>query len=106
LYTNTILPNIFLMRDAIEASILPMYTDGVKRMIDIDISEIPALQDDMKAQADALNAMWWITPNEKRDIQMFEELDMPGMDDIIVDGGKMLLSEIAMPSVTDVTMPE
>ena len=106
LYTNTILPNIFLMRDAIEASILPMYTDGVKRMIDIDISEIPALQDDMKAQADALNAMWWITPNEKRDIQMFEELDMPGMDDIIVDGGKMLLSEIALPPVTDVTMPE
>jgi hypothetical protein len=60
----------------------------------------------MKAQADALNAMWWITPNEKRDIQMFEELDMPGMDDIIVDGGKMLLSEIALPPVTDVTMPE
>ena len=106
LYTNTILPNIFLMRDAIEQSILPMYTDNVKRMIDIDISEIPALQDDMKAQADALNAMWWITPNEKRDIQMFEELEMPGMDEIIIDGGKQLLTDLSIPPVNDVTMPE
>jgi len=105
LYTNTILPNIFLMRDAIEASILPIYNDGVKRMIDIDISEIPALQEDMKAQADALNAMWWITPNEKRDIQMFEELDMPGMDEIIIDGGKQLLTDLSIPPVEDVTIP-
>jgi hypothetical protein len=68
--------------------------DGVKRTIEIDISEIPALQDDMKAQADALNAMWWITPNEKREIQQFEEIDNPLMNQIIIDGGKQLLIDL------------
>lgn len=106
LYTNTILPNIYLFRDALEQGILPMYNDGVKRIIDIDISEIPALQEDMKMQADALNAMWWITPNEKRDIQMFEKLDNPLMDSIIIDGGKQLLDDLGIPPVSDVTMPE
>ena len=68
--------------------------DNVKRTIEIDISEIPALQDDMKAQADALNAMWWITPNEKREIQQFEEIDNPLMNQIIIDGGKQLLVDL------------
>jgi hypothetical protein len=58
----------------------------------------------MKAQADALNAMWWITPNEKRDIQMFQELDEPLMNKILVDQSKMLLTDLGM--VQDVTMPE
>ena len=54
----------------------------------------------MKKQAEALNSMWWITPNEKRDIQQFEELDDPAMDQILVDSNKMLLSEMgAIPNV-------
>jgi HK97 family phage portal protein len=96
LYTNSILPNIFLFRDAIIHGVLtlPKFMDGVKRTIEIDISEIPALQDDMKAQADALNAMWWITPNEKREIQQFEEIDNPLMNQIIIDSGKQLLIDL------------
>lgn len=104
LYTNTILPNIYLLRDAIINGILPLYNDGIKRTIEIDISEIPAMQDDMKMQADALNAMWWITPNEKRDIQQFEELDEPLMNQILIDGGKMLLTDLGV--VPDVIIPE
>ena len=42
----------------------------------------------------------------KRDIQMFEELEMPGMDEIIIDGGKQLLTDLSIPPVNDVTMPE
>lgn len=96
LYTNSILPNIYLFRDALLNGVLtlPKFMDGVKRTIEIDISEIPALQDDMKAQADALNAMWWITPNEKREIQQFEEIDNPLMNQIIIDGGKQLLIDL------------
>ena len=99
-YTNSILPNIYLFKEAILNAILPLYTDGIKRTIEIDLSEIPALQEDMKKQAEALNSMWWITPNEKRDIQQFEELDDPAMDQILVDSNKMLLSEMgAIPNV-------
>ena len=80
-----------------------MYMDEIKRTIEIDISEIPALQDDMKQQAEALNTMWWITPNEKRDIMQFEELEDPMMNQIIIDGGKQLLDDLT--PVADVIMP-
>jgi HK97 family phage portal protein len=104
LYTNSILPNIYLFRDALMKGVIPMYaTDGVKRTIEIDLSEIPALQEDMKMQADALNAMWWTTPNEKRDMMGFEELAEPMMDQIIIDSGKQLITDLG--AVPDVTMP-
>jgi len=104
LYTNSILPNIYLFRDAIVNGVIPMYAvDGLKRTIEIDLSEIPALQEDMKMQADALNAMWWTTPNEKRDMMGFEELLEPMMDQIIIDSGKQLITDLGM--VPDVTMP-
>ena len=103
LYTNSILPNIYLFRDALVNGITPMYMDGIKRTIEIDISEIPALQDDMKQQAEALNTMWWITPNEKRDIMQFEELEDPMMNQIIIDGGKQLLDDLT--PVADVIIP-
>lgn len=104
LYTNSILPNIYLFRDALLKGVVPMYAmDGVKRTIEIDLSEIPALQEDMKMQADALNSMWWTTPNEKRDMMGFEELEEPMMDQIIIDAGKQLITDLG--AVPDVTMP-
>jgi len=104
LYTNSILPNIYLFRDAIVKGVIPTYAmDGVNRTIEIDLSEIPALQEDMKMQADALNAMWWTTPNEKRDMMGFEELEEPMMDQIIIDAGKQLITDLG--AVPDVTMP-
>jgi HK97 family phage portal protein len=104
LYTNSVLPNIYLFRDALLKGIVPVYaTDGVKRTIEIDLSEIPTLQENMKMQADALDAMWWTTPNEKRDMMGFEELDEPMMNQIIIDGGKQLITDLG--AVPDVTMP-
>lgn len=103
LYTNSILPNIHLFRDALIRGILPMYQDGVQRTIEIDISDIPAMQDDMKTQAEALSAMWWITPNEKREIQDFEMIDEPVMNQIIIDSGKQVITDLTI-SVDDLPM--
>jgi len=102
LYTNSILPNIHLLKDALVKGILPLYNDGLNRTIEIDLSGIPALQEDMKMQADALISMWWVTPNEKRDMMGFEQLGDPTMDQIIIDSGKQLLTDLA--AVADVTM--
>ena len=104
LYTNTILPNIHLFRDAMVKSVAPLFADRIKRTIEIDLSTIPALQQDMKTQADALNAMWWVTPNEKRDLMEFETLEDPLMNQILIDSGKMLLSDLG--AVPDVIIPE
>lgn len=103
LYTNSILPNIHLFRDALIKGILPMYQDGISRTLEIDISDIPAMQDDMKTQAEALSAMWWITPNEKREIQDFEMIDEPVMNQIIIDSGKQVITDLTI-SVDDLPM--
>jgi len=103
LYTNSILPNIYLLRDALVTQIAPLFGLNKKRTIEIDLSEIPSLHADLKQQAEALNAMWWVTPNEKRDIMQFEELPDPLMDQILIDGNKILLSDLG--AVADVTMP-
>ena len=104
-YTNSILPNIYLFKEALLASIVPMYYDNVKRTIEVDLSEIPALQEDMKQQAEALDKMWWITPNEKREIQMFEEINEPIMNQIIVDSGRQLLVDLD-PNIEPLTVYE
>jgi len=104
LYTNSILPNIHLFRDALIRGILPMYQDGVQRTIEIDISDIPAMQDDMKTQAEALSAIWWITPNEKREIQDFEIIEEDVMNQIIIDSGKQVITDLTM-TVPDLPMP-
>lgn len=103
LYTNSILPNIHLFRDALIRGILPMYQDGISRTLEIDISDIPAMQDDMKTQAEALSSMWWITPNEKREIQDFEMIDEPIMNQIIIDSGKQVITDLTI-SVDDLPM--
>jgi len=103
LYTNSILPNIHLFRDALIRGILPMYQDGISRTLEIDISDIPAMQDDMKTQAEALGAMWWIKPNEKREIQDFEMIDEPIMNQIIIDSGKQVITDLGV-TVEDVTV--
>ena len=103
LYTNSILPNIYLLRDALVNDVASTYTDGIKRTIEIDLSNVSSLNEDMKTQAQALDQMWWITPNEKRDMQQFDELMDPLMDQIIIDSNKMLLSDFG--AVQDVAMP-
>jgi HK97 family phage portal protein len=104
LYTNSILPNIYLLRDALVNQIAPLFGTDKKRTIEIDLSEIPSLHEDLKKQADALDAMWWVTPNEKRDIMQFESLPDPLMDQILISNNKMLLSDLGM--VQDVTPPQ
>lgn len=104
LYTNSILPNIYLLRDALVNQIAPLFGTDKKRTIEIDLSEIPSLHEDLKKQADALDAMWWVTPNEKRDIMQFESIPDPLMDQILISNNKMLLSDLGM--VPDVNPPQ
>ena len=57
----------------------------------------------MKTQAEALSSMWWITPNEKREIQDFEMIDEPVMNQIIIDSGKQVITDLTM-NVEDLPM--
>jgi HK97 family phage portal protein len=103
MYTNSILPNVYRVRDAFINNLLPDFP-GVKRYIEADISDVTELQEDMQTQSQALKLMEWITPNEKRKIQRFDDSDEPMMDDIIISSGQMLLADlggVADPNNTD-----
>ena len=38
--------------------------------------------------------MWWVSPNEKREIQKFDKSDDPNMDKIYIPSGHQLLDDI------------
>lgn len=95
-YTNTILPNVYRVRDALNKGLVPEFADK-KRYIECDISGIPELQEDMQKQAAALNTMWWINGNEKRGIQNFDKSDNQLMEEFIISSGSMLLNDLEMP---------
>jgi len=97
LYTNTILPNIFRVRDALVKHLLPDFKDGVlitgqdgepvrvkgdgkSRYIDADISGISELHQDLERKAASLAIMWHLTPNEKREMMDWERYDDPKFD--------------------------
>lgn len=103
LYTNAALPNVFRVRDALIKGLLPDFTDK-KRFIQADISEIPELQEDSKDMAQWLNTAWWITPNEKREMQKFDKLEDPVFDSPLIPVGVQTLEDLAaIPDIEQVT---
>lgn len=99
-YTNTTLPLVYRVRDALIKGLIPDFeADGKKRDIREDISEIRELQEDSKALAEWLNTAWWVTPNEKREMMKFEVLDDELFDKPIIPAGLQSLDELT--GITD-----
>lgn len=100
LYTNSIIPTLSYLRDAINSKAIPNIIGSYRRFADFDISEIPSLQEDMQKQAQALNTMWWVSGNEKRQIQKFDKATDPIMDQYIIPSGNQLLEDLSIPKDT------
>jgi len=62
-YTNTILPNVYRLRDGLIRGLLPCFNDK-KRDIREDISEIPELQANFKEMAETFATLPIMLPNE------------------------------------------
>lgn len=92
-YTTSIIPAVSRVRDAINEG---LYLSARGEHVDYDISDIPAMADNMKNTADALNVMWWVTPNEKRQIQKFGVIEDELMDKVVIDSGKMLMDDLKL----------
>ena len=78
LYTNTVLPMLYMERDAINMHVAPMYGNGY--FYDIDITEVPELQSDMKAMADTIAALPIFIPNNVMEQFGYERIASPEMD--------------------------
>jgi HK97 family phage portal protein len=101
LYTNTVLPMLYMDRDAVNASVVPHF--GSDYFYDIDITEVPELQGDMKAMADTFAALPVMIPNDILEAFNYGRVDDPMMDQPYIKSGYIpaLESEQPLPITGD-----
>lgn len=121
-YTNTVLPNVYRLRDALKASLLDEFEkgrsyevinengeletitikgDGIKRELREDISEISSLQEDMLKMAQWMNVSPQVTYNERRLMMKFERLENPLFDEPFLPTGIQLASDLVIEPPID-----
>jgi HK97 family phage portal protein len=89
-YTNAVLPALNQFRDAFNQYISNKYP-GL--YCDYDASMISELQDDLQVMATALSSVWYLSPNEKRDLLNFSaDATNPLMNEYWVPSGLMPMS--------------
>jgi phage portal protein BeeE len=96
-YTRAVLPERIAQRDAFNRKIVPLFSKKKKYFVDLDISGIAELQPDMATMAKWLSISFWISPNEKRKMQDFDEDTDPNMDKYWIPNNLMLLENAALP---------
>lgn len=96
-YTDGVIPMVIKMRDALNAFLLPDFGNTDDYFIDADFSNIPVLQQDMKALTEWLEKSWEITPNERRELKKFGRSTDPLMDKVWAPTNISMLEELAMP---------
>lgn len=74
----------------------PYNTDNEKVVWMFDYSALPELAEDLGQIATALNTMYWITPNEKREFQGFGRSTEPDADSILVPKIMGRLADISL----------
>jgi HK97 family phage portal protein len=100
-YTNAVLPALNQFRDAFNQYISNKYP-GL--YCDYDASMISELQDDLQVMATALSSVWYLSPNEKRDLLNFSADETnPLMNEYWVPSGLMPMSQ---SMVTDEQLEE
>lgn len=99
MYENTIIPNLVRFQDALNKSVV--HDIKTKGVIKCDTSEIKALQEDQTKLVNALAAAWWLTPNEKRTAQMYDQADDELMDKYLVPANLVPIDDLSMVQPID-----
>lgn len=98
LMTNNILPKCCSLRDEMNRVLLPAFgLSPTKFTTDVDVTQIPELQDDMTSMVTSLGLAWWLTPNERRNEMDFESNEDDGSDDIWIPTTLQRMDDAAMP---------
>lgn len=97
LVTNMLLPDSCSLRDEMNRQLLPGFGYTEQQFThDVDITDLPELQEDMGKKVASLAQAWWLTPNQKLE-QMNEERSIdPMMDKVWVPNNIILMDDIAM----------
>jgi HK97 family phage portal protein len=99
LVTNGIYSDLVSYRDFWNQWLLPMFGASGEYYVDFDISVLPEMQQDMEKVVTQAKEMWWITPNEKRQLSKYDDLADPAMNAIYLPTGLIPISEAFMPDV-------
>jgi HK97 family phage portal protein len=97
LVTNLLLPMACSLRDEMNRQILPAFgLDPKQYTHDVDIGQLPELQNDMASLVASLATAWWLTPNQRLKIMNEEESDNPLMDEVWIPTGNQLIDDAAV----------
>ena len=91
LYLQSVFPELIAIRDELNRWLVPAY--GEDYYIDFDFMSVPELQEDLEKVTRSLSLSWWLTGNEKRQVQKYEPIDQKGMDDIFLLANYIPLSD-------------
>jgi len=103
-WTAGAIPLIKAIADVYNMKLVPLYNKKYKKkfFIDLDISGIPELQEDMQKTAAWLSLCPFLTPNEKREYLDFARDPNPDMDKYYFPNNVVPLEDISVP--IDTTM--
>lgn len=104
MYTNACLPDAYSVRDMLNARLTPMFNKGgATYYIDVDITGISELQEDMKAMAETFSALPIMNPAWITEAMGYGTEDK-SLDKIYVKTGYTLLDDLSvndLPSTPD-----
>lgn len=93
LIINRALPELYSLRDELNRTLVPQWSEGKNLYLDIDIQAIPELQEDMQLLVAQLSQMYWLTGNEKRIATNYEpDLVNPEMNGYFIPTGLIPLT--------------
>lgn len=96
-YTRAIIPERKAHCDMFNRNIAPGFNSkGVKYFVDMDLSGIPELQPDMKTQSEWMSMSWWVSPNEKREMQDFGKSPDENMNKIWMPQGLVTMDDMSL----------
>lgn len=90
LYTETVLPYMYLLRDELNNWLMPMYGDGAT--LEIDEDAIPVFVEEREKKYAFLGPVEWLTVNEKREMCGYDPIGPDG-DVILIGLGKVPLNQ-------------
>jgi HK97 family phage portal protein len=97
-YTQAVIPGMRSIRDELNRWWIEPFrkTEGKNYWFDMDLQAVPELQTNIKELMEWLRDAEMLTMDEKREVIDYERLDLPGMDQIWMDGNKVTMDQAMM----------
>lgn len=96
LVTNLVLPMASSFRDEMNRGLSKAFKLGKTYTHDVDVTQLPELQNDMADLVQSLSSAWWLTPNQRLAAMNEEQSDDPLMDERWIPNNLVLMEDAAV----------